>query len=115
MKERTTRRVTAIVVDENDVGLDVAVITAIKMTLYDKKTSDIINSRDAQDIKNANNVTISSVGALVWTVQVLDNIIVTATEVLEHHVALIEWTWNVGNNSGHDEIDIFVQNTVKVP
>ena len=115
MNERTTRRVNAILTDEDDVGIDVADITSVVMTLYNKADGSIINSRTVQDIKNANDVTIDSVGALVWIVQVLDNVIVDSKQVLEHHIALIEWTWSAGNHEGRYTIDIFIRNMEKVP
>ena len=118
MLERTTRQITATVTDENDAGIDVAALTTIVMTLYDKKTGSIINSRQDQDIKNANNVTIDSSGNLTWIVQPDDNIIVGSAlppTKLEHHVALIEWTWSGGSKEGRDTIDIFVRQMENVP
>lgn len=113
--EGTTPKITATIQDENDAVIDVADLNTVTLTLYNLDDADntIINSRNAQDVKNANNVTISSLGALVWSVQVLDTAIVGSTET-ERHRAVFAWTYNSGTKTGRHVIDMVIRNLEKV-
>lgn len=57
-----------------------------------------INSRTNQDIKNANNVTISALGEIEWAKQAEDNTIQGTLNdgELEEQVAMIVWTLTDG-------------------
>jgi hypothetical protein len=95
--------------------LPLATIQTAVLTLYailTNGTVQIINSRNAQNILNANNVVVDANGRLTWTIQVADT---TLQEVLpfERHVALFEWTWPQG--AGKHEIVLVVQNLTEVP
>jgi hypothetical protein len=65
------------------------------VTLKDVATGTVINSRNAQNVKNANGVTISALGALVWAMAPADNLIV-GTQLIEEHMALFVFTWGGG-------------------
>lgn len=71
-------------------------ILTLTVTLFTGTT--VINSRDDQDIKNANGGTLTAGGALTLKLGPLDNAIVGALSAgsLEKHVARITWTWNDG-------------------
>ena len=77
--------------------LTLADLLTLKVTLYAGTT--VINSRDAQDIKNTNGGTVTAAGALTLALTTDDNPIVnntlTAGET-EEHIARLEWTWNDG-------------------
>ncbi|MFA5715792.1 MAG: hypothetical protein WC998_08625 [Candidatus Paceibacterota bacterium] len=119
VREGVTAIYTATVQDEHANALEPADLTTLTLTLYDKTTGTIINSRDGQSILNTNNVTIASGGLLTWTMQPADNAIVTtasfASGQYEKHIALFEWTWNSGAKAGKYEVQIDVEQMTKVP
>ena len=96
VREMTTAVITGTVQDDSGTALPVADIDAMLLTLYDKATGDVINNRLLQDVKNANNVTIDAAGALVYTMQPADNVIVGSPAVgeAEGHVAHFVWGWD---------------------
>ena len=72
-------------------------ILTLTLTLFAATT--IINSRDAQSIKNANGGTLTAAGALTLKLDPADQTIVDgalAAGGTEQHVARIDWTWNDG-------------------
>ena len=71
--------------DEDGNGIAAASLDALTLTLYLRGApTTIINSRDGQDVLNANNVTVSAAGVLEWTMQPADNEIqTTLNELLE--------------------------------
>jgi hypothetical protein len=116
VKERTTRKFTAVIQDENGTAIPVANLTTVTLTLYEKRAGTIINSRNAQDVKNLNGVTIDSGGNLTWIMDPLDNAIIaaTGTPTQEDHVALFVWTYPSGKR-GQYEVLFIVENASKVP
>lgn len=94
--ERSSRTVTFTVTDNAGAAVPLSAITSAALTLYDvdtyvpgaSPTVGIINGRDAQDVKNANNVTIHSTSGLVtWSMQPADNVIATSRRQVERHRA----------------------------
>lgn len=87
------------------------------LTLYEQKTGNIINSRDGQNVKNQNNVTVSN-GVMTWKVQPADNAIAVAAKAgWEIHIALFEWTWNDSDSelqTGRHELTLRVRDLQKV-
>lgn len=69
--------------------IDTATLTGYDLDTYTPTSSPvdgILNSRDAQNIKNANNVTIHSTSGLVtFAMQPDDNVIVTSRRQVERH------------------------------
>lgn len=115
--EGTSAKYTAGITDESEAYIALADLTAITLTLYDYATGTIINSREDQNVKNANDVVISSAGLLTWTLKPADNIIVTAAmhkNAYEKHVALFEYTWNSGDDAGKHELEFEVRQLNKV-
>jgi hypothetical protein len=90
-------------------------LSVLTLTLYDKASGDIINSRDGQDVLNTNGVTYNSTtGALVWTIAPEDNPIVDDALAHEEHVALFEGTYSSTKKLKH-EVSILVRNLRMVP
>lgn len=112
--ERSTRKVTALVTDQDDAGLPAASLTTLTLTLYSLHSLAIINSRDHVSVLNANNGTVDSSGNLAWESQPADNQILDATLAVEIHRALFEWTWASGTKAGKHEVDLYVRNLNKV-
>lgn len=112
--EKTSPKITATIQDEDDVGIPAASLDTLTLTLFnfDDTAKTIINSRTAQDVLNANNVTVDGSGNLVWSVQALDTIIV-GTAAYERHRAVFGWTYNSGAKNGKHIIDMTIKNLIK--
>ena len=96
VNESSSRTVTFTLLDNAGAAIPLSAISTAQLTLYDLDTyvpgaspaEGIINSRDAQDVLNANDVTIHSTSGLVtWAMQPDDNIIVTLRRQVERHRA----------------------------
>ena len=83
-------------VSSTPLTLDSDDLLTISLTLFSGTT--IINSRDGQDVKNANNGTVTAAGVLTVKLGPLDSIIVGVLNAgaTELHIARIKWTWNDG-------------------
>lgn len=89
-------------------------LLTLTLTLYVIKgdgTIAYVNSRNAQDILNANNVTVSALGVLVWAIQTADTGLIEAL-AFERHIALFEWT--ATGVVGKHEIVLIVQDLTEV-
>lgn len=97
------------ILDRDGEGVPVAGILSAELTLYDWDTGaagtgdsprpGIINNRDAQNVQNLNDVTLSdavTIGHVLWLVQPEDNIIVTNRRQIERHRAMFLFTWSDG-------------------
>jgi len=92
-----------------------ASLVTLTLTLYVIKTDgtiDYVNSRNAQNVLNANNVTVNAAGLLTWSIQVLDTTLVEALP-FERHIALFEWT--TASVAGKHEAILIVQALTEVP
>lgn len=114
VNERSTKLIEFDVLDEDGAGVPAANLTTAQLTLYDMDTAapgespdeSILNDRDAQDVLNVNDVTISSVGHVEWTMQPDDNVIVTSRRQLERHRAQFLFTWVGGEFRQEIEIEV---------
>lgn len=117
VEEKITARYKVILSDEAGAVIPLSDMTTITLTLYDDYTGTIINSRNAQNVKNTNNVTYTEAGLLTWTLQPNDNIIVSSdvrTNSYEKHIALFEFTWDSGAKAGKHELEFQVRQLNKV-
>ena len=107
---------TAVLLNEASAPVAGSTLTTLKLTLWDYATRQILNGRDLQDVKNANNVTIDESGNLAWYLQPNDNALIgtVAEGVTESHRAKFEWTWGTGQQ-GSWVITLAVQATARVP
>lgn len=113
INEATTGRYAATMYDETGATIDGTAMTTLTLTLYDKRTNGIINSRNAQDVKNTNGVSVDSAGALVWTIAKEDTSIVGTSQV-ERHVAVFVGTWSTGTKKFVHEVEMDVINIKRV-
>ena len=103
-------------------AITLAQTATLTLTLYADASSDssesIINSRSAQDVMNANNVTLSSSGAVAWVLQPSDTAIQDTTKTKEKRVALFQWSYDksdgAGTRYGKHEYLFTVRNLKKV-
>ncbi len=117
VREACTALYTATLQDETHTAIPGSSLTTLTLTLYDQASGSILNSRNRQNVLNANNVTVTEAGVLAWTMQPADNAIVNlsvAAGARERHVALFEWTWAAGAKAGKYEVFFDVQNLTKV-
>jgi hypothetical protein len=94
--EGSSARYTATLLDELGAGVPAASLTTLTLTLYDDKTGAIINGRNAQNVLNANGVSVDASGNLVWAITPADTPIVTDTLQTETHYAVFKATWSSG-------------------
>jgi len=116
VKESTTAVYGATLQDNDGNAVSAADLDSLTLTLWDKVSETIINSRNAQNVLNTNNVTVSDDGVLAWTMQPDDNVIVDTNHLdgqKEEHRALFQWTWDT-NKYGKYEVVIDVQQLTKV-
>lgn len=116
--ERVTAEITTTVTNQAGTGIPGSSLTTLTLTLYDKKTGEVINSVSGTDILNTGRGSIDESGVLTLTLEPEDMPVVDSdlkAGNIEHHVALIVWTWDSGDKRGHDELIIPVRNSLKVP
>lgn len=109
-QENQSARVAFTLLDEDDVGVGPSRLLTATLTLIDLETERIINSRNAQNVINANNVTITEEGRVTWDLQgeadnVLvrgDNGLVRWNQQMERHRARFYFTWAQGGQFTHD-------------
>jgi hypothetical protein len=132
VNEDSAFELTAQLKDLDDSDLLLTELDTITLTLFltrggtTSPAGTIINSRDAEDIKNTGDVVISADGLLTWDVQPEDTAIINdEIEVCENvmkntrevHRALFEWTKTVaaGGEQGKKRVDLIVCNLAEVP
>src|SRR5262245_59212592 len=111
--EKTSRKYTAVLKDLDGVSIPSATLNTLHLTLYSIHSLAIINSRQAQNVLNANQVTVDANGNLAWEMLPANNAILDDSLATEIHRALFEWTW-AGTKSGAHEVDFQVRNLNKV-
>lgn len=95
--ERTSGQITFTVVDQAGAAVPLAAVSAIALSLYDRLTGRVLNTRSRQNVLNTNNVTYHATsGLLTWSVQPADNAIVDDRLELETHIAEFSLTWTGG-------------------
>lgn len=103
----------AVLRDRNDAVIGSAALTGLTLTYYCLNPDlTIINSRTAQNVLNANGVTLDSNGNLEWAKTTLDTIMVTSN-ASENHVALFEWV-GASVGSGKHEVVFRIERLNKV-
>lgn len=120
--EQTSARYLGTLTDETGTLVGPTILDSAALTLYDERTNAIINSRDAQDVLNANGVTIyntlqtASDGTtynLVWLMDPADNMIVTSRLPFEAHIAVFDVRWSSTKRMVH-EVRIRVENVGQI-
>lgn len=106
--ERTVAQYSGKLVDEKGIGVSSAALLTFTLSLYDRRSSSFINSRQQQSVLNTNNVTVDTLGNVLWQIQPEDNVILDDTLLTETHVALFEAIWS-GGRAEH-EVELVVRN-----
>ena len=100
-------------------ALNAAAITTIVATLSDLATGEILNSRDEQNVRNANGGTLESNGTFTLQLEADDNIIVTPelNQSREQHLLTLEVTFaRTGGGTGtlNHPVQFYVLNLAHV-
>lgn len=103
-------RYTGTLRDEIGNAVGSSIIEALTLTLSDKATGTIINSRNQQNVLNVNSVTLDASGNLVWTGTPADAAVVNTAAKNPRLSALFIFTWNAGAKTGKHEFEIAVHN-----
>jgi hypothetical protein len=77
-------------------------LATLTLTLYDAVTESILNSRNAQDILDANESSVDADCNVTIELDAADNDVVDSSKDTgdrELHVAMVTWTWNDGNST----------------
>lgn len=102
--------------DEDGEIVPGSTLQSLLLTL--KHNASVINGRNAQNVKNANGVTIDEKGHMIWTMDPRDNPINTPNlpdGTTEQHKATFVWSWAGGAKQGQIDILINVIQNTDVP
>jgi len=113
--EDTTPEYQVNLLDFAGVAIPDSDLDALILTLCDQATGTIINSRDGQNVLNANNVSVVE-GLVTWQLQALDTAMNNSDRESEIRIALWEWTYSPGSETlqGKHETVLRLQNLAKV-
>ena len=115
--EGSTPTISGTLTDKAGAAIPLASLLTLKLTLYSMSDSSfpIINSRDAQDVKNANRVIVGDNGELSWNLDSVDSSILNQALGHETHRAIFAWTYDEGSveQTGKQIIDFKVKNLQK--
>ena len=118
VREYTTPKYRAVIQDEDGVAIPAASLTTLRLTHYLPVSDAIVNSRDDQNVLNANDVTVSAEGALEWSLQEEDTALagsITSGGWYQDHVALFEYTWDSGAKRNNHEVKFKVLSIHRIP
>lgn len=115
VNERSTARYTTDpLTDEDGAVVAGSILSSATLTLYDQRTGAILNSRNQQNVNQANGVSISDAGVVSWLLVPADNAIVNTKLPQEVHVAVFDFRWDAGTSRAVHEVKILVNNIGKV-
>jgi hypothetical protein len=119
--EQTTGLYTFELIDEANLGINATQLNTLLLTYYDADTLTILNAREDQDVRNGNDVTITTVltptlvTTVAWLLQPLDTVILNPRAPMELHIAIFRWTWLGGSRSGAHAVTFGVENLAYTP
>lgn len=115
VQERQSGQVSFTLKDETGAAVASAAMSTMTLTLYNTRTGTILNSREAQNVLNANNVTMHATSGLVtWTMQPADNAIEQPGRDFEVHIGLFRMTWASGAKEFAHRVKLNVYNIGKM-
>jgi hypothetical protein len=113
--EETTGLLTFTLVDCDGAGVPVSMLTTLTLTYYDVISGTIVNARNAQNVLNANDVSVTTVGSpavttVEWQIQPADTPMVDPALALEYRVAQFRWTWDSGTRHDAYQVQFAIEN-----
>lgn len=103
-EEGTTAKFGGILRDDARLAIPFADLNELTLTLIDAKSGSVINSRNAQDVKNTNNVVVDTgtSGSFEWTIQKNDLTPLDSTASYAEHVATLKWRYRMSLWGEHE-------------
>lgn len=117
VEERSSAQYKATLKDEAGSVIALSDLTTITATIYseDSSTKAVINSRNAQDIKNANGGTFHATsGLLTLDLSEADNQVLDSALPRERHIVQLDFTYNGGAKTGRHRVRLVTLNLAKV-
>lgn len=114
INERSTADYIATLQDTQGNVLAGSAIVSLTLTLYELKSGAIINNRDGQNVLNQNDVTVDENGALLFSLQPDDGVIIDADCEYETHRAEFDCVFNAGAGRSTWDVDFFYRNLSKL-
>lgn len=71
----------------------------INITTADKYHLATINNRSSQNVKDVNNVVLSSTGTVTWTILPVDTVKLHPLSGEERHIAIFTWFYTTGKQN----------------
>lgn len=96
LNEKQTALYSFSIKDETGVAIPGASLTALTLTLRMVPSGAIVNTRNAQNVLNLNDVTVDGAGLVTWIIRIEDVTIQNDTLDTEVHRALFVFTWTSG-------------------
>lgn len=114
--EGTTTPFSATIRDDAGDPIAAPDLTTLTMTLYEYATKAILNERDAVDVLNANEGTVSAGGVFAFLLTKEDNVsVAAAVGRREAHVLALDYTWDTPTKTARTEIIFDLTNLYDVP
>ena len=92
----STPTITGTLYDHDDVALDKASVLSLECRLTDLATGEVINSRNWQDVLDANNGSVAVDGTVTFKMTTADTPIINDSDLesqYETHVFALRWSW----------------------
>lgn len=86
------------------VALEEGNLESLTVTLLNKSDNSVINSRNEQNIINANGGTIDEEGNFTFTLSASDNILLDESARTEEHILIFKFSWLDDQNNEQDGI-----------
>jgi hypothetical protein len=122
--EKDTPVYYGLITDHAGAVVDLTAADFLTLTLYEESTEAVVG-RSAQDVKNANGVTVYATAQsitidgvatsynLIWPTTIADNTIV-GTRSLERHIGVFTAIWSSGTKRSTHEMSWLIRNLTKV-
>jgi hypothetical protein len=92
--------------DETGNTVPGSIIQSLTLTLRDRDSGDIINTRHDQNCLQLNGVTVAEDGTFRWLVSAADNAVLHVTRGVEVHLATFTITWSLGDKVARPVIQL---------
>ena len=112
--ERGSRILTTTLTDKDGVAITAGALSYLKLTLWEKNSGAIINSRDGQSILNVNGGALSGSGVLTLKLGPLDNAIVGTLNYETHRGVILAKLSSGDQDEEPKAFEYTVQNIEKV-
>lgn len=119
--EGSSPKISAVLEDEDGTPIADTDLTSLTLTYWDELTGAFINSRNDQNVLNANQVIVTAAGVFTWRMLAADTAIIDtllAQGGEEVKIALFEWVWtDVASEVRHGKhiLEIHVTQVTNVP